>query len=95
MGVPATIYTILHTSADADKGSFPPPMAEGSYLSLSEARQHLWELVDHEKDECPLSCDTKDYCEEYGDDYWEAYEDGYGAANFSRYEIIPPELWIS
>ena len=35
------------------------------------------------------------YREEYGDDFWEAYRDGYAAGWFTRYEIIESPLsWI-
>ena len=87
-----TIYTIMRTGADADHGSFPPASAEGSFLSLEAAQTHLQELIRKEKDEMYIPFDEKDYREELDDTFWEAYEDGYAAAWFTRLEIVKSEL---
>lgn len=89
-----TIYTIIRTSVDADRGSFPPPMAEGSYLDIIQARTELRRLVDEEKENMEIHFDAELYREEYGDDYWEAYQEGYAAAWFSRFEILTSELHL-
>ena len=87
-----SIYTIIRTSADADHGSFPPASAEGSFLSMEAAQTYLHELVQKEKDEMYIPFDEKDYQEEQDDTFWEAYEDGYAAAWFTRLEIVKSEL---
>ena len=33
------------------------------------------------------------YDEEYGEDFWEAYRDGYAAGWFTRYDIIESPLY--
>lgn len=86
------IYTIIHTSTNTDRGSFPPPSAEGSFFSAEKARTEMWRLVGEEKEQNPLVCSEEDYEEEYGEDFWEAYEKGYAAENFSRYDIMRSEL---
>ena len=87
-----TIYTIMRIGADADRGSFPPASAEGSFLSMEAAQTHLQELIRKEKDEMYIPFDEKDYREEQDDTFWEAYEDGYAAAWFTRLEIVKSEL---
>lgn len=87
-----TIYTIIRTSVDADRCSFPPAMTEGSYLYITQARAELRRLVDEEKESMEIHFDTELYREEYGTDYWEAYQEGYAAAWFSRFEILSSEL---
>lgn len=37
-----TIYTIVYTASDVDRGSFPIHQAQNSYLSLTAARAE-WE----------------------------------------------------
>lgn len=86
------IFTIVHSCADADKGLFPSPSVEGCYLSLAEAQSIMFKMVADEKENRDFHCDDEDYCEEYSDTHWEAYEDGYAAANFSRFEIVPSTL---
>ena len=45
-----------------------------------------------EKETRDFHCGSESYCEEYGGDFWEAYEDGYAAANFSRFDILTSVL---
>ncbi len=89
-----TIFTIIRTSVDADRGSFPPPMAEGSYLDIIPARARLRQLVDEEKENMEIHFDKELYREESDENYWEAYQEGYGAAWFSRFEILSSELYL-
>ena len=86
------IFTIIRTAADADKGLFPAPSTEGSYLSHTSANAAMWALVEEEKETHDFHCSDEDYEEEYGDDFWEAYERGYAAANFLRFDILRSEL---
>lgn len=86
-----TIYTIIRTGADADHGSFLDPTPEGSYLSLERAKLALEKLITAEKEEL----DNRYDCEERGENYWEAYQDGYAAALFSRLEILRSPLMPS
>lgn len=83
-----TIYTIVSTGADADRGFFPDPSTRGSYLSPVRAREELERLIIEEKDELDDRYDK----EERGEDYWEMFQDGYAAALFSRLEILSSEL---
>ena len=87
------IYTIVHTSVDADRGSFPDPLGMGSYTDQQTARDELWRLVEKEKEEMDIHFDPDLYREEYGDDFWEAYQDGYAAAWFTRYQILECPLY--
>ena len=86
------IYTIIHTSVDADRGSFPSPSAEGSYCTKEAADEAMWKLVAEEKENRDFHCDVESYAEEHGEDYWECYEKGYAAANFSRFDIVTSVL---
>lgn len=86
-------YTIVHTSVDADRGSFPDPLGMGSYTDQQTARDELWRLVEKEKEEMDIHFDPDLYREEYGDDFWEAYQDGYAAAWFTRYQILECPLY--
>lgn len=87
-----SVYTIVRTGADADRGFFPPPMTEGSYLDIEIARAELRRLVEQEKESMELPFDEELYREEYGDDFWEAYQEDYAAAWFRRLEILSSEL---
>ncbi len=46
-----TIYTIVRTGIDVDRGSFPGPAAERSFFSPLRARKELQRLVCAEKRE--------------------------------------------
>lgn len=85
---PIIAYTIVHTAIDVDKGHFPAPVGLGTYIDQDLARSELCRLVEKEKDEMDIPFDTEAYREEYDDDFWEAYRDGYAAGWFTRYEII-------
>ena len=85
------VYTVVCTSADADRGSFPEPWTEGSYLLRSRAVEQLNRLADAEK----KTLDTNRYDrEERTETSWEAYQEGYAAACFVRLEILESELHI-
>lgn len=86
------IYTIVHTSAYADHGSFPPPDAIGSFFNSDLAHEELTNLVEAEKESMEIPFPSEQYREEYADDFWEAYQDGYAAGWFTRFEIISSEL---
>ena len=86
-----TIYTIVRTGADADHGLFPTPQTEGSFLSRLKARMELQKLIDAEK----AGLDSRYDCEESGEDYWEAFQDGYAAALFTRLEIVQSDLRLT
>ena len=85
---PIIAYTIIHTAVDVDKGHFPTPVGLGTYIDQNLARAELYRLVEKEKEEMDIPFDTEKYQEEYDDDFWEAYRDGYAADWFTRYEII-------
>ena len=51
------IYTIVHTSVDADRGSFPDPLGMGSYTDQQTAQDELWRLVEKEKEEMDIHFD--------------------------------------
>ncbi len=85
-GIP--IYTIVATGADADRGFFPDPEVRGSYRSIEAARTELAQQIKRERLELD---DRYDEINE-GEDYWEAYQDGYAAALFSRIEILSSTL---
>lgn len=86
------IYTIVHTSAYADHGSFPPPNAIGSFLSSDLAHKELVDLVESEKESMEVPFSAEQYREESGDNFWEAYQDGYAAGWFTRFEVISSQL---
>lgn len=79
-----TIYTIVYTAVDADRGRFQNPEARGSYLSLASAQAELERQIATEK----AGLDSRYDCEERDGDAWETYQDGYGAACFSRIEVL-------
>ena len=86
--VSVKIYTIVRTYANSDAGIYPDPAATDSYLSIEKAREELARLTAEEKEILDSRFDTV----EEGEDYWEAYEDGYAAGHFSRIEIVTTEL---
>lgn len=85
---PVVVYTIIHTFADLAKGIYPRMRAAGAYPSLCHAQAALSALVEQEKDSRDFHCGSDDYREEYGTDFWDAYESGNAAANFSRFDIL-------
>lgn len=85
MREPREIYTIVTTSADADRGNFQDPTPAGSYFSPQRAQKKLAHLIEEEKE----TLDTERYdSEEQSDTVWYAYQDGYTAARFIRIEIV-------
>ena len=84
--------TILHTSADADQGHFPPPTGMGTFFDLELARKELKRLAEKEKKILEISLSAGESREEYGDDFWEAYQEGYAAGWYTRYEILESPL---
>ena len=83
-----TIYTIVRTGIDVDRGSFPGPAAERSFFSPLRDRKELQRLVCAEKEKL----DDRYDCEDQDEDYWEMYQDGNAAALFVRLEVVPSEL---
>ena len=88
-GVP--IYTVVHTAVDADHGEFPDPVNFGSFLSYDKAKDVMASLIETEKEKLSSRYDTV----ESDENAWEAYEDGYAAARFTRFEILASELHIN
>ena len=82
------IYTIIHTAVDVDRGQFPGPANFGSFLSHDAAKAVMASLVKKEKESLSPRYDKIDEDE----DGWEAYEDGYAAGRFSRFEILSSAL---
>ena len=76
-----TIYTIIHATPQQLVG-------RGSYQTLDAAREELKKQILAEKNVVSADYD----CEEYGEDFWEVYQDGFAAAAFSRLEIVPAML---
>ena len=76
-----TIYTIIHATPQQMIGL-------GSYQTLDAAREELKKQILAEKNAVSADYD----CEEYGEDFWEVYQDGFAAAAFSRLEIVPAML---
>jgi hypothetical protein len=89
---PCIIYTIVHTSVDIDRASFPPADGKVSFTDLMAARAELYRLVAAEKSTMEIPFVETEYREEYGEDYWEGYRDGYAAGWFTRFEIIASPL---
>ena len=83
-----TIYTIIYAASNAEDGRFYTSNARGSFLSLAAARRELKEQITAERKLIPEDYD----CEEYGEDFWEVYQDGFAAAAYSRLEIVPAML---
>lgn len=84
------VYTIVRTGTDSDRGLFPGPQTEGSFLSLRRARAELKKMIEAEKDELDDRYDSM----ECGEDHWEAFQDGYAAALFTRLEIVSSNLHL-
>ena len=76
-----TIYTIVHATPQQLVG-------RGSYQTLAAARTELEKQISAEKKLISTDYD----CEEYGEDFWEVYQDGFAAAAYSRLEIVPAML---
>ena len=87
-------YTIVHSWADADQGEFPSPSGAATFTDREKARAELNRLVTEEKENMEIPFSKELYREEYGDDFWEAYRDGYAAGWFTRYEIIESPLFM-
>ena len=83
-----TIYTIVYTAADADRGRFQNPKARGSCLSLASAQAELERQIATEK----TGLDSRYDCEERDGDAWEAYQDSYATACFPRIEVLTDSL---
>jgi len=82
---PREIYTVVTTSADADRGNFQDPTPAGSCFSPQRAQKELARLIEEKKE----TLDTERYdSEEQSDTVWYVYLDGYAAARFIRIEII-------
>lgn len=86
-------YTIVHSWADADQGEFPSPSGVATFTDREKARAELNRLVTEEKENMEIPFSKELYREEYGNDFWEAYRDGYAAGWFTRYEIIESPLY--
>ena len=86
------LYTIIHTSADADQGHFPPPTGMGTFFDLDFARKELKRLAEEEKKNLEIPFSAVECREEYGDDFWEAYQEGHAAGWYTRYEILESPL---
>ena len=87
-------YTIVHSWADADQGNFPAPEGMAAFTVKEVARKELARLVAEEKENRTIPLPAEECCEEYGEDFWEAYRDGYAAGWFTRYEIIESPLFM-
>ena len=86
-----TIYVVLQSSAEADKGIFNAATAMGGYYSRQRAYEELLRFVSEEKEQMEIPFPFEDYREEFTPDHWEAWQDGYAAGWFIRYEIVPVE----
>lgn len=67
------VYTIVHSWADADQGNFSAPEGMAAFTVKEVARKELARLVAEEKENRTIPFPTEEYCEEYGEDFWEAY----------------------
>lgn len=86
-------YTIVHSWADADQGEFPAPTGMATFTVEAAARKELERLVAEEKENTKIPFSREQYREEYGDNFWEAYRDGYAAGWFTRYDIITSPIY--
>ena len=82
------VYTIIRSGADADRGSFPMPYPECSFFSYELACEELNRLVTEEKKTLSPRLDKV----EEGEDFWEAFEDGYAAAYYIRLKIVTSKI---
>ena len=89
-----TIYTVVHTWANADKADFAAPEGLFSCTDPARAQRELKRLAEQEKEEMQFPFEEQLYREEYDDTFWEAYCDGYAAGWFTRYEIIESPLYM-
>lgn len=64
-----------------------------TFTDREKARAELNRLVTEEKENMEIPFSKELYREEYGNDFWEAYRDGYAAGWFTRYEIIESPLY--
>ena len=76
-----------------DQGEFPSPSGVATFTDREKARAELNRLVTEEKENMEIPFSKELYREEYGNDFWEAYRDGYAAGWFTRYEIIESPLY--
>lgn len=83
------VYTLVVTEADGDRCFFPDPFANGSYLDEAAARQEFEALIAQR--EAGLDTGRFDKVER-GNDFWEAYLDGYYPNRFVRVELLTSEL---
>jgi len=83
-----TVYTIVATSVDLDRGYFPTPEVKGTCISMESAQKILDRLIAAEEQELDDRYDQV----ERGDDFWEAYQDGEAATCFYRFDILTSEL---
>ena len=86
-----TVYVILSSGAYTDKGIFNSVTSAGGYYSRERAQEVFSRLVAEEKEHMDIPFDLTDYREELTADSWEAWQDGYAAGWFIRYEIVPVE----
>lgn len=86
-----TVYTLVRSGVDVDHGSFPAPTAEGSFISLLQAKAELQKLIYAEKE----GLDDRYDCEAQDEEFWEMYQDGNAAALFSRLDILPSKLTLT
>ena len=84
----ATIYTILYVSSDAEEGEFIVSKSTGAYLTLDAARRELAKQIEAKKKTLPSNYD----CQDQGENFWTAYQDGFAAAAYSKLEIVPTTL---
>ena len=68
-------------------------LVTNSPLDREKALAELNRLVTEEKENMEIPFSKELYREEYGNDFWEAYRDGYAAGWFTRYEIIESPLY--
>ena len=64
----------------------------GTFFDLELARKELKRLAEKEKKILEISLSAGESREEYGDDFWEAYQEGYAAGWYTRYEILESPL---
>ena len=89
-----TVYVVLHSAADADKGFFQSSSSMGGYTDRERARERLRTLVKEEEAQMVIPFNMEDFREEYSSDHWEVWQDGYAAGWFIRYEIVPVECEV-
>lgn len=67
--------------------------SDGSFTVKEAAGKELLRLVAEEKENRTIPFPTEEYCEEYGEDFWEAYRTAVPPDGFTRYEIIESPLY--